>query len=364
MIDRDAMAGRLLTGGMLLALLAVGSSRAGAQGILGRVRDRARQAVTGNQTPQTCAPSDYNRAVQSDIGEDVVTRYTRALAARNAEIQRTAGTNTPEGRYFAAMLRRDSLASRHAAFRRHVGPDWARYQAIQSRPPSTDYNVNVRNALEGAQVEQGIDENRVEMPTLDWNTQQSANVRIDNAAYQAGNFDVCGWAVAVDVIPQVVGGICQDRSEGKADRGATEFIIGRQSGLRTGELRAIHAHALELARGLNLDCPSDEELAAMRRERAQQDSTRNAVAAWQACQQRNAGAAMNAQSMGVNPDSMRIWQQQLEDAQKRGDQSTIMAIGMKMGMAMAPGMQQRAAAQQQASQQCGPMPGTPTGAPK
>lgn len=355
-----------LATGAALAALALGTAApAHAQGILGRVRDRARQAVTGNQTPQTCSPSDYNRAVNADVGEDVVTRYGRALGARNAEIRRIAAANSPEGRYFAAMLRRDSLERRHAAYRRHTGPDWARFQQLQSQPPSMDPQVNMQRQRQAAAIEQSIDEDQVQMPPLDWNAQQSANARIDNAAYQEGGFDVCGWTVAVDVIPQVVGAICQDRSEGKPERGATEFIVGRPSGLRAGELRAIRAHALELARSLNLDCPTDEELAAMRRERARQDSIQNAMAAWEACQQRAQQGVSSPGGMGVNPDSMRVWQQQIEDADKRGDQATVMRLGMRVAQAMqAGGAGQRIQAMSQASQACGPRPGSTTGAPK
>ncbi len=229
---------------------------------------------------------------------------------------------------------------------------------------ATDPNVYVQRSRQMAQIEQDIDENNVRVEESSWDGQSDASRRIDVVAQNGGSFNTCEWGAVVDIIPQVVSGICSDRREGHAERGATEFIVGRPSGLRAGELRVIRAHSVELARALNEDCPSDEELAVMRRERAQQDSTRNAMAAWQACQQRIVGAPGSGQSLGLNPDSARIWQRQLEDAQKRGDQATIMAIGMKMGMAMAPGAQQRMAAQQQAQQQCGPMPGAPTGTPK
>src|SRR5258708_40225632 len=148
-------------GGALVALALIGVAPAHAQGILGRVRDRARQAVASNQAPQTCASNDYNRAVQADVGEDVVSRYVRALGARDAEIRRVARENTPEGRYFARMLLHDSLARRHAAFRRHFGPDWERYQQLQRVPPSNDVNVNIRNSQAARRGVQDIDEGRV-----------------------------------------------------------------------------------------------------------------------------------------------------------------------------------------------------------
>jgi hypothetical protein len=82
---------------------------------------------------------------------------------------------------------------------------------------------------------------------------------------------------------------------------------------------------------------------------------------WNACRQRVMGpAASPAGAMaGVNPDSMRVWQTQIRDAQKRGDQNTVMAIGMKISAAMMPNMQQSAMASARAQQQCGPVPGTP-----
>lgn len=351
-----------LAGGMLAATLLLVTVPARAQGVLGRVRDRARAAVSGNQDqPRAeCSPTEYSRAVEADVTDDIVTRYLRALSARNAEMRRIAGTSTPEGRYFAAQLRRDSLANRHEAFRHHFGTDWARYQQLQSRPPSTDYQTNVRHQQELAAIEQGLDESQVRMPELDWNTQKSANDRMDAAALQAGGLSICQWSVVVDIVPTVIQSVAGDRAEGRPARGANEFTIGRNSGLRAGELRVIRAHAAELAGALGAYYPSDAEVAAMQREKARQDSARSAMEAWNACQQRAAQPTTSAAGMGMNSDSMRVWQRQLEDAQKRGDQAALMAIGTKMAMAMqAGGMGQRAQAVAQAQQACGPMPGQP-----
>src|SRR5437899_1010281 len=89
--------------GVLVLAAAAGPARA--QGVLGRVRDRARQAASGapnrTEAPATCAVSDRDRAAQADIGEDMVTRYARALHANDQEVRRIAAQNTPEGRYFA-----------------------------------------------------------------------------------------------------------------------------------------------------------------------------------------------------------------------------------------------------------------------
>lgn len=331
---------------------------AAAQGILGRVRDRARQAVTPNRQPATCSPSDYNRAVNTEVSDDAVTRYLRAMQARTDEMRHLAQDNSDQGRYFAAVLLRDSLARRHAMFRRHVGPDWARYQQLQSAPPSTDASVNMRNFQAMGQVERSIDESQVQLPNLDWNTQQSANGHLDDVARQAGNFGICDWTVLVDIVPQVTQALSDDRSQGRPERAITDFQIGRSSGLHQGELRAIRAHAADLAQALAIDYPSDADLAAAQAQRAQQDSAQNAMAAWQACRQRAMGPAGNPMA-GMNQDSMRAWAAQAEDARKRGDQATMMAIAAKMQAAMMPGMMQQGMAMQQAQQQCGPMPGTP-----
>ena len=354
---------RSLAGGTLLALVVAATAPAQAQGVLGRVRDRARQALAGNQNANqaaTCASSDQSRASAAEVTDDVVARYLRTLDARSAEVRRIARENTPEGRYYARVLLHDSLARRHAAFQRHYGPDWERYQRLRSAPPSTDANVMMRNMQAANQVEQDIDENRVRVAEVEWEGQEDANKRIDVVAMDGGGFDVCSWRAIGEVIPQVVAVVCNDRVEGREERAASDVLVplGRPDGLHPAELRAIRAHALELARGLNVDCPTDAEVAAIRREKAAQDSLRRAQDAWTACRERYMPAGGGMPTSSVPPDSLRVWQEQVEAAQRRGDQNTVLAIGMKLSAAMMPGMMQQAGAMQQAQQQCGPMPGT------
>ena len=178
---------RSLAGGTLLALVVAATAPAQAQGVLGRVRDRARQALAGNQNANqaaTCASSDQSRASAAEVTDDVVARYLRTLDARSAEVRRIARENTPEGRYYARVLLHDSLARRHAAFQRHYGPDWERYQRLHNTLSSTDASTTYQA------IESSIDEGQVDMPELDWNGQESANQRIDGVALQAGGFDI------------------------------------------------------------------------------------------------------------------------------------------------------------------------------
>ncbi len=353
---------RIVTGAALAALVLGIASPARAQGILGRARDRARQALAGNNQPSgpACSSSDQSRASAAlSITGDFVTRYLRGMQARQTEIRRLAGENSQTGRYFAATLLRDSLARRHAMYRHHFGPDWDRYQQLMNRPPSTDAQVNMRNYTAAAQIERDLDESRAQVPDVPWDQMQAANNRLDEVARQAGGFSACDWGASLEVIPGVVQFIAQDRRENRPARVASDFpVVGRSSGLRESELTEIRAHASELALALGVDYPSDAELAAAQRETASRDSMTNAMNAWQACQQRFMGSGASP-TMGVSQDSMRAWAAQAEDARKRGDQAAMMAIGTKMAMAMSPGMQQQAMGMAQARQQCGPMPGTP-----
>ena len=334
---------RFATCGALVALALGVTVPARAQGILGRVRDRARQAASGNAQPAAAPHCDNTTP---PITADVATRYIRALQAREDEIRRLAQQNTPVGRYFTAQLINDSMERRKNDLSAQTGPDWDRRQALQQRMMTGDASAAQAMSAQAQELE-----HRQPMPQVDWNTMNAANTRLDTVMMQGGGFSVCEWNGVMEVIPSVANQIA--RNPGTS---ASELVVlgYRPNGLTDSEASAIRAHRMELIRLLKLDYKSDAMIA-----RAQRDST--AQSTWNACRQRVMGATGSPSGAmgGVSQDSLRIWGQQAQDAQKRGDQATVMAIAQKIQAAMMPNMQAQAIAAGQAQQQCGPMPGTP-----
>lgn len=337
--------------GTLAVILAWPIGPAQAQGVFGRVRDRARQAVTGSSPSSAAAPRcDLAARMQAhNVTPDVVNRYIRALQARETEMRRLARENTPVGRYFAAQVTQDSLDRRKLDFDGGTGPDWARRQELQRRAMTGDMGA----AQEMSALAQSIDQH-VPMPQVDdWSTMNAANSRLDTLMWQAGGFESCDWLALVEFLPQTVGAIATTPDKGVADMPNA----GTPAAVREDELAAIKAHRVELARLLKVEYKSDEWLAAERSARAQQDSTSAVMNAWLACRQRVAGPA-GTPTMAVPQDSLRVWGQQAQDAQKRGDQAAVMALAQKMQAAMAPAVNQQGMAEARVYQQCGRQPGT------
>lgn len=338
---------RFATCGALAALALGVTVPARAQGILGRVRDRARQAASGNAQPAAAPHCDNTTP---PITADVVTRYVRGLEARDAELRRLAQQNSPVGRYLAAQLVNDSMERRRNDLAAGTGRDYARRQALQQRMMTGDASAVQAMSAQAQELEA-----RVPMPTVDWASMNAANTRLDTIQLQAGGFGVCEWNGVMEVIPSIANQIASNPG-----LGASELIVlgYRPNGLSEAEATAIRAHRMDLIRLLKLNYKSDEMIAREQAERAHRDSMTTQMNTWSACRQRVMGPAASPMA-GANQDSMRVWAAQAQDAQKRGDQATMMAIAQKMQMAMAPGMMQQGMGMQQVQQQCGPMPGTP-----
>ena len=336
---------RALAGVAFVAGAAAATHPLAAQGVIGRLRDRARQAVA--PTPARCDLSA--KMLAHNVTPDIVTRYVRALQARESEMQQLARQNTPVGRYFAAQVTNDSLERRRLDLDGGVGPDYTRRLALQQRMARGD-----ATAIPEMQALAQEMDRRVTVPTVsDWNSMNAANSHLDTVMVHAGGFESCDWTALVEFLPQTINAIAQNPSKTAADLPNA----GTPGAIRADELEAIRAHRVELARLLKISYKSDAMIAEEARAKAQQDSTQGAMATWMACRQRVMGPAASP-TMGANPDSMRVWGQQAQDAQKRGDQQAVMAIAMKMNAAMAPGMRSQATQMVQVNQQCGRQPGT------
>lgn len=326
----------LFIGGALVAGTLGAAVPARAQGILGRARDRARQAISPGAS-QAAAPCDARQTV----GADFVTRYIRALQARETEMRRLAQQNSPVGRYFAAQLLQDSQERRKNDFVAQTGPDWARRDVLWRRMMNGDASASQELSALSQEVER-----RTTLPDVDWSQMSAANARIDTVTMQGGGFSACDWRAVGEAIPGAVAQIARDPS-------APIAAVG-QGGLTDEGIAAVKTHRMQLVRLLKLDYKSDEMIA-----RAQRDST--AQSAWNACRQRVMGASGSPSGalVGGNQDSLRVWGAQAQDAQKRGDQAAVMAIAQKIQASMMPNMQAQAMAAGRAQQECGPMPGTP-----
>jgi hypothetical protein len=343
---------RLLTGGAVVAPAICFAVLVRAQGVLVRARDRARQAVSGNDAQSSARPHCDNTT--PPVTADVVTRYVRALQARDNEIRRLAQQNTPVGRFFAAQLTNDSMERRRNDLDAETGPDWERRQALQQRLMTGDASA----AQPMTALAQELDR-RSPMPAVDWDAMSAANTRLDSVTMQGGGFGFCEWNGVMEVIPSITHQMARNPGVSTSELAVLGY---RPNGVPESEAAAVRAHRIELIRLLKLNYKSDEMIARAQRLQAQQDSTSAVMNTWNACRQRVMGpAASPAGAMAaIPPDSMRVWQQQAQDAQKRGDTAALMALGQKMQAAMGIGNpQQQAMAEGRAQQQCGPMPGAP-----
>ena len=94
---------------------------------LGGLRRRAQEAVTPKPAQQAAV-----QPVPVTITDDVLSRYMRGLAARERALREKSRENSDIGRYFAAVVRRDSLQRRQNEYRAETGPDWERAQQLRA----------------------------------------------------------------------------------------------------------------------------------------------------------------------------------------------------------------------------------------
>jgi hypothetical protein len=210
---------------------------------------RIRSAVTAVTQPHPAGPA---KPVVIPITDQVVTAYLNALKARNQEIQKLAREDSPTGRYYAAILQRDSLARRNNDFKAETGPDWDHHVQLAAASARGDASAaRELNALEASL------DTHVDVPENDWNTQKAANAHMDTVMMTGSGLSAGEWAYLWDPMAKLVGWVAQ---AGVSD--STVAQIEQNMLLKPAEIRAVGARRIELARVAAWPYRTDAQIAA------------------------------------------------------------------------------------------------------
>lgn len=210
---------------------------------------RIRSAVTAVTQPQPAGPV---RPVVIPITDQVVTAYLNALKARNQEIRKLAREDSPTGRYYAAVLQRDSIARRNNDFKAETGPDWDRH--VQLAAASARGDTGAARAM--VALEAALD-THVDVPENDWNTQKAANAHMDTVMMTGSGLSAGEWAYLWDPMAKLVGWVAL---AGVSDSSVAQ--IEQNMLLKPAEIRAVGARRIELARVAAWPYRTDVQIAA------------------------------------------------------------------------------------------------------
>lgn len=251
---------RLVPACLALAVLYSGAPVAHAQ-LGGLVKKKAVEKATGKKDTTATATGKAKPKCDASslvITSDVVDRYLRGAAAVTAMEAKLAKEPGPTGAYYAAVLKRRALEKRKEDFDLRRGPDWEKHQALEKRLQEGDTTVIMAYAT----FQQSIDPNSVQLPQVEWETQQKTNATMDSTMRATAKFSDCDWLSIGERLPRMVYIIVQDAN-------AKDF----QGYGTAGEAAVVKPRVAELARAMNIKYDSPEVLA-RRRQLAKEDSAK------------------------------------------------------------------------------------------
>jgi len=218
-------------------------------------------------------------------------------------MQKLAKQPGPTGAYYSAILQRQAIQKRKEEFDQQQGPDWAKYQAIQKRLMAGD-TAAIHDHIA---LNQSLDPSSVQIPQLDWQSQQNASATMDSTMRTAGGFSPCDWQDLGERIPRLVYILAQDPK-------ATNF----QGYGTPKEAAAINPKVPQLAPLLNINYASPS---------ARQQKAAPAAAAAQP-------ASTGNPQMDCMQKAQADWstkhQAELEAASKAQDMNTIMKLNSEL----------------------------------
>lgn len=160
---------------------------------LGGLKKKLSDKVTGKKPDTTMAVGGGGQAKCDKstmvITSDVVDRYLKGMAARDAELKKIAREPGPTQAYYAAITRREGTEQRKREFDLRRGPDWERYKVIYPKMIKGDQAALAQQRA----LFDSLDPNKVEVPDLDWNAQQANNRRLDSVAMATAGISACDW---------------------------------------------------------------------------------------------------------------------------------------------------------------------------
>ena len=314
---------------VVLAIVFVVGSPRDLFGQLGGLRRRAQEAVTPRQeAPKAVQP------IPVTITDDVITRYLRGLGAREQAMREKARENSDVGRYFAAVIRRDSLQRRQNEYRAETGPDWERAQQFRAAMQQGDAAAGQRIQ----ELERSLDPSKVTLPEADWNAQREGNTAFDSLAMVGSGFSAGQWAFIIDEIPPIVSAMSHHGA--LADSLVNEIV--KQKETRTAaQVVAVRARRVELARALLFGYRTDAMIAA--EAAREQESARRQREAEAGPDPKTYNGCLTIEMKAVS-DSMAARQAEIDAAAQRNDVAKLTEISNQI-----------AALQQKANQKCAPL---------
>jgi hypothetical protein len=298
---------------LALALLLTAVPVAHAQ--LGGLKKKAVDKVTGKDTVAVAgkgAAKPKCDASSMVITADVVDRYLKSMAARDAAVQKLAKEPSKTGAYYSAVLKRQAIRKRKAEFDLHRGPDWEKNKAITKRLMAGDTTA----AWDLNALSESLNENQVTVPELDWESQQKGNARMDSTMMAAGGFSQCDWTDLGERLPRMVGLIANDPN-------TTDF-----QGYGTAKDAAvIRPRIAELSLALGIDYVSPEEKLRRERQRKAEEE--------EAAKPASTGNAQTDCMLLAQQKFAKAHQAELEAAEKAKDVNALMKLSMDMNAEMA-----------------------------
>jgi hypothetical protein len=297
---------------LALALLLMAVSVANAQ--LGALKKKAVDKATGKDTVATAAKAKPKCDASSmAITADVVDRYLKSMAARNAEMQRLAKEPGKTGAYYSAVLQRETIYRRKADYDLHKGPDWEKHKALQKRFKSelTSGKDPTATMQEDNALTESLNPGRVQIPDLDWQSQERGNFRMDSTQQAAGKFSDCDWTDLGERLPRTISMLVSDPKTKDFQGYVTEK-----------EAAAIRPRIPELARAMGMNYVSPEDEARLKKEKEDEEAQAAAAA------QPSTGDPRLDCMAKVQGEWSKRHKKELDAAQ--GDAAALMKLSMDM----------------------------------
>jgi hypothetical protein len=305
---------RLQPACLALALLLTAVPVANAQ--FGGLKKKALDKATGKDTVATAAKAKPKCDASSmAITGDVVDRYLKSLAAAGAEMQKLAKEPGKTGAYYSALLQYQAVQKRRAEYDLHKGPDWEKRKALKKRLNSdiTSGKDPTATIQEDQALTESLNPGRVEIPDIDWQSQQRGNFRMDSTQQAAGKFSECDWTDLGERLPRMVG-ILVDDPKAKDFQG-----YGTEK-----DAAAIRPRIPELARALGLTYVTPEDQA-----RLDADAKAEKAAAT------STGNPQTDCMTKAHEKWAKAHQAELDAAQAKNDIDTVMKLSMDLNAEMA-----------------------------
>jgi len=299
---------------LTLALLLMAVSVANAQ--LGALKKKAVDKATGKDTVATAAKAKPKCDASSmAITGDVVDRYLKSMAARDAEMQRLAKEPGKTGAYYSAVLQRETIYRRKADYDLHKGPDWEKHKALQKRFKSelTSGKDPTATIQEDNALTESLNPGRVQIPDLDWQSQERGNFRMDSTMMAASKFSDCDWKDLGERLPRMVGFLVNDPKTKDFQGYGTEK-----------DAAAIRPRIPELARAMGMNYVSPEDQARLDADAAAEKA---------------AAASTGNPQTDCMGEAHKKWakahQAELDAAQAKNDIDAVMKLSMDLNAEMA-----------------------------